>query len=199
MLKALITLFIIIILLNLFRTEDNLNQTNEIVQLESEYLNHLENNMTNINQTNENHKADKLVDDSDHSNKESNNITNDISELKKEEEVIHNMEENEAFTDKLILEMGFNKGNITKSQFKVFIYRLITKDEQIDENEKEFYNEVINKIATNMTEQFDHTELQQHINHNRFVEALDMVIAEKYGENVLKEVQADPEEEKGDL
>ena len=90
--------------------------------------------------------------------------------------------------------MGLNSGMITKENFKKFLFRLITKDEQIDESETEFYYEVIDKIAKNMTEEIDHTELHQHIEHNKFVEALDSVIGEKYGENVLKEVQS-PESE----
>ena len=126
--------------------------------------------------------------------------TQNISELKKEEEILAHAEDNEAFTSKLLNEMGLNQGTISKENFKKFMYRLITKDEIIEESETEFYNEVIAKISKNITSDIELKDLHYYIEHNRFVEALDEVVAEKYGQDVLNEVQTvEGEEHKTDL
>jgi hypothetical protein len=184
--KNTIYLFILFSFLTLIRSDENVhhsNNTDEITTLINQELLHLNNT--------ENHSL--LENHSIH--------TQNMTELKKEEEAIAHMEDNEKFTEKLISEMGLNQGNISKDKLKNFLLRLITKDEDIDDSEKEFYGEVIERISKDIADEFDHTDLHKYIDHSNFVRAIDSVIADKYGQDVLNQLhnEARDDSEKAEL
>jgi hypothetical protein len=184
--KNTIYLFILYSFLTFIRSDENVhpsNNTDEISTLINQELLHL--NSTENHSLLENHSIH----------------TQNMTELKKEEEAIAHMEDNDKFTEKLITEMGLNQGKITKDKLKSFLLRLITKDEEIEDSEKEFYGEVIEKICKDISDEFDHTELHKHIDHSNFVRAIDSVIAEKYGQDVLNKIhdEAREDSEKSEL
>ena len=118
------------------------------------------------------------------------NHTVNISEIIKEEEVIDHFANDEVFTQKLIADFGFNQGTIHRQNFKKFLFKLIVKEEKIDETEKVFYEEVVARVAKSIPEEFDHSNLNKYIDHDSIVKALDSVIADEYGEKTLREVQS---------
>ena len=96
-----------------------------------------------------------------------------------------------SFAKKLMEEMGVGDGSkdvlIPREKFKVFLKKLITKDEKLDASEEEFYNEMVDKIVEKVPEEINSKEINKYIDQEYLMNILNDIIKEKYGEEALND------------
>jgi hypothetical protein len=115
-------------------------------------------------------------------------------ELSEDEE----KEQYAAFARKIMDEMVGNETQIPREKFKVFLRKLITRDENLDTSEEEFYNEMVDKIVERVPETIDSKEISKYIDQEYLMTILNELIKEKYGEEALGDFQKSAENQDQD-
>jgi hypothetical protein len=64
--------------------------------------------------------------------------------------------------------------------------RLLTQDEEVPEENKDFYNKLVDKILEQVPEDFDPKDVKKYLNEEKLSKSVEELVKETYGEEALK-------------
>jgi hypothetical protein len=114
----------------------------------------------------------------DESNAKDSNVSSEKNEM---------AIEFENYSRKLIDEMGINnQKEINREKFTLFLTRLFTRDEKLEDHELPLVDRLIKKVIEKVPELIQVNELYKYIQYDRLMIPMEEIIKEVHGEEAIR-------------